>query len=207
MTLTELIDFAKFGLNVNDSQLNDDISAERWVTLIQMAYKNLWTRVRNQVGRANLVKSYDDSWAGGAATYTLPQQYQNAVIYDIVYTDGFGNPLSRIQGNFETRNVFRLTAWGGVSPSPFTFRVYYIPEVEVLTVSASPALLPPAHHEAIAWEALITVKMFTDKKVPDNWAEHRDGIEMMCIKELSVRPLTFRANIVSLDAPLLRPIN
>lgn len=205
MTLQQLIDFAKLSLNVNASQLNDDLTLTQWQAFMQAAYEDCWVRFRNQVSRDYFLASTDLQWTAGAATYTLPTQLQNAVIYDIVYLDTMGNPYSRWQGTFETRNVLRLAQFGAVTPSAFPFRVYYIPEPETLTLSSTPALIPPIHHKVIAWEALITVKELLDKEVPQSWMDHRDSIEMMLVKECSKRPVAARANIVSLDTPILRP--
>lgn len=205
MTRDELVAYCKLALNVNNSQLNDDISSDQWSQFIQMAYKNVWTRARNQLGRDSLLKVFHAQWTPGSATYTLPLWLQPMLIYDIVYTDGNNNPLSRIAGSFETRNVFRLLQFGAVSPSPFTFNIYYIANVETLNSSSSPVLFPEPHHEVIAWEAIITVKMLYDKEVPQAWTQKRDDLEYFMVKELGNRPLASRPNVSSLDVPMLRP--
>lgn len=206
MTRDELVAYCKLALNVNSSQLSDDITDAQWIQFVQMAYKNVYTRMRNQVSRDQLLQAYDATWTAGSATYTLPIALQSALIYDIVYTDSSNNPLSRINGSFETRNVFRLQSFGAVSPGPMTFRIYYIANTETLAAgSQSPSLFPEPHHEVIAWEALITIKMLMDKEVPGAWMQKRDDMEYFLVKELSVRPLAFRANVASLDSPMLRP--
>lgn len=206
MTRDELVAYCKLALNVNNSQLNDDISDDQWIMFIQMAYKNVWTRARNQLSRDALLNVYHAQWTPGSATYTLPLWLQPMLVYDFLYTDGNFNPLSRIAGSFETRNVFRLLQFGAVSPSPFTFNIYYISNVETLTGGASsPYLFPEPHHEVIAWEAIITVKMLYDKSVPSEWSQKRDDLEYFMIKELGNRPLAYRPNIASLDVPMLRP--
>lgn len=205
MTLAQLVTRLQLYYQVNSSQGSDDVSTTQWNDLIQEAYNAVWQRIRNTVSKANLLSYVDKTWTAGSQTYTLPTELKDALLYDFVQIDSVGTPLGRIQGYFESRNVFRLNTFSAVSANPFTFRIYFIPQVEILMSTAEPQLIPSQHHEAIVWEALINIKMLQDKQVPADWYQQREGIEMMATKELAVRPLAYRANVVSLESPVLRP--
>lgn len=208
MTRTEIIDFAQFGLSVNDSQLNDSIDPARWIQLVQMAYKNVWIRARNKVARSQLLAAVDSTWPAGSATFTLPTtpvNLQQALIYDILFLDDSGNPYDRFGGYFETRNVLRIYPGAVPSAAAFNMRFYIIPEAEVLDAGTSPLLIKDAHHEVIAWECLKTVKMLADKEVPQKWEEKLEDLEFHLFSELKSRPIVNRPNIISMDAPMARP--
>jgi len=206
MTLGEIRAQVKLYLNVNNSQLNDDLSDANYNTFIQNAYKNIWIRLRGTASKSVLLASQDLPWASGAQTVILPTNLQNALIYDLWYLDSGSNPYARLNAFFETRNVLRITL-SGITISGFNFRVYFIPEAETLTSdSSTPALIPPSHHEVIVWETLKIIKMLYDKEIPDSWMRRMDDIEFTLNKELMTRPVSQRANIVSLDQPIARPL-
>lgn len=204
MTLDELIDFASFGLSVNDSQFNDAIAPDRWKQLVQMAYKNVWSRFRTIAPRSALLTYIDKTWTAGSFTYSLPIDLRNALIYDILYVDSNGNPFDRVGAYFESKNVLRLGVGSGLS-TDFQMRFYYIPEVELLTGGSSPLLILPQHHEAVAWEALKVVKMLADKEVPEGWLTNLESLEYQMFNEAKSRPLASRPNVISVDAPMIRP--
>lgn len=208
MTRGELIDFAKWGLNVNDSQLPDDISPARWEQLCQMAYKNVWSKFRTQVSKASLLTYSDFTWTSGTSTFTLPTSpvdLTNAVIYAIMgLSSPTVSPITYFSWpvQFLSRNVL-------TSPYNLTgpFRIFYIPEAETLANDgAIPQLVPPAHHELIAWEMLRVVKMFLDKEIPEQWNDRYVELEMNWFNEWKTRPLADRAGVIDLNVPILRPL-
>lgn len=206
MNLGQIRARCKLYLNVNASQLNDDISDANWNDFINQAYSDVWMRVRTQVSRATLLISQDIQWPPGAQTLTLPTNLQNAVVYDIWQLDGAGNPLVQFGGFFETRNVLRMPSisW---STAGYTMRIYFIPEVEVLAIDdQSPLLIPPQYHNVITWEALMVAKALYDKAIPDSWEAKRNEIELSLVKEQSTRPVAFRANIGLATSPMVRPL-
>lgn len=206
MTRDEIESFAKFILNYNDSQLEDSISATRWPELVNMAYQDVWNRFKQTVSRASLLSSTDLTWPAGATTLELPVSLHNTVIYDLVYVDQTGLPYGRFAGYFEKRNLLRLDLFGSANPQSFTLRVYFVPDAEELTVgTSSPVLIPPAHHKVIAWELARVIKAIADKEVPPSWDDKIAEIEQRMMIDWKSRPVAQRPNIISEDAPFMRP--
>lgn len=193
-------------MNVNSSQLPDDLTTANWNSFINDGYKNLWLRVRAQVSRSNLLASIDLTWPAGSQTFTLPANLQDAAIYDMWQVDSSGNPLIQFCGFFETRNVLRLPMWPQGFQG-FTLRVYYIPETEdMANDSDSPSLIPASHQEVIVWEALKIVKILLDKAIPDSWVRRCDDVEFVLVKELATRPISSRSNIKLATNQMNRPL-
>jgi hypothetical protein len=206
MTRDEIISFAKFIMNVNDSQLSDDITDERWIELVQMAYVDVWARFKQTVSRASLLEYTDLTWPAGSNTLALPNSLKDAVIYDIVYVDSNGVPYSRFQGYFEKRNLLRLDLTGQSAAQSFILRFYFIPEVENLdNPTSTPVLIAPNHQKVIAWEAARVVKALSDKEVPESWNDKIDEIEQRMIIDWKSRPIAQRPNIISSESPFMRP--
>lgn len=208
MTRDEIIDFCKFAMNVNASQSDDSVSDANWVTLVNNSYRAIWNRISLELApKGSVVQTFDTSWPAGDFTYTLPTQLQNALIYECWYLDSNNEPYNRIDATFEKRNVMRLNYYPSFSPGGFPFRIYFIPEAEKLAVGTDvPQLIPPRHHEVIAWEALRTVKMLTDKEIPEMWQAKFEDLELSLAKEFQSRPLANRPNVRSLWSPIARPL-
>jgi hypothetical protein len=208
MTREDIINFCKFAMNVNSSQANDDISDANWITLVQNAYKTMWNRIALELApKGAVVQQFDTTWPSGDFTFTLPTSLENAIIYECWYLDSNGQPYSRMDAAFDIRNVMRLNYYPSFSPGGFPFRIYYIPDAEKLAVDNQvPALLPARHHEVIAWEALRTVKMLTDKEIPESWQAKFEDLELSLMKEFQSRPLANRPNVRSLWSPIARPL-
>jgi len=197
---------AKFYMNFNASQVNDDISDANWNTLVNDAYRQVWTRVRSQISRAGLLTSVDVPWPAGQQTYTLPAYLQDAAIYDLWQLDGNSNPVAPVGCFFETRNVLRLPLYP-LGNQGFTMRIYFIPEVDQLANdSDSPTLIPPVHHDVIVWECLKIAKIIADKEIPESWTERLEDIEFSLVKELGTRPIANRSNIIYAQGPRSRPL-
>lgn len=208
MNREQIIDFAKWGLNVNASQFDDSITPDRWNQLCQMSYKNCWSKFRTQVAKASILTYTDIAWPSGATTFTLPAtpiDLTNAVIYAIMGYDSSTTTSPTcfypLPVQFLSRNV--LSAPVALTT---TMRIFYIPDVEYLQTGQSPLLIPPQHHELIAWDMLRIVKMFADKEIPQQWDNRTQELELNWVKEWSTRPLAVRAGVINLDFPILRPI-
>lgn len=206
MTLGQMRALCKLYLNVNASQLNDDITDAQWNAFIQQAYNDVWMRVRTQVSRATLLSSTDLTWPAGQQTMTLPTNLQNALIYDIWRIDGNGNPLCQFQAFFETRNVLRNPTIF-FNAAGWQIRLYFVPEIEQLTNDeAIPNLIPPQYHSVLVWETLLVVKALYDKEIPASWEKKRDEVDFSLIKEQSTRPVAQRSNIMLAQSPMARPL-
>ncbi len=203
-TLKELRDNCKADLNVNASQIADDISEATWNRLINQAYNKVWKELRTQVSREAVVQSVDIQWPSGALTMDLPLNLQNATLHQIFEVTSQGVPLRDFPGFFETRNVLRIY---GAYPYNATLRVYFIPEAEPLAVdSDSPTLIPPQHHDFIEWETLILVKQLQDKEVPAMWSKRYDELKFSLFNEFKSRPFNPRPAIRLPGAPMARPL-
>lgn len=208
MTRDELIDACKFDMNVNDSQLADDISDTSWVRLVNNAYQEVWNRLSLELApKGSVVQYVDKTWTAGAFTYTLPTELKNAIIYELWYLDSNSQPYARMDAVFQSRNLLSLNYLQSFSPGGFTFRIYFIPDAEKLAADSSePQLIPPRHHQIIEWQTLITVKMLADKEVPQMWLAKYENLELSLMKEFTSRPLANRPNVRSLWSPIERPL-
>lgn len=197
MLVGDMIAEMKFMLNVNDSQMNDNVSPSNYLLLLTQAYQSLWSDIRMEVSEANLLAKYDIQWNPASQTMELPVPLQDKLVWD-VWTLGPPNntPLCPANITFETRNVLRMNFLGPVISANLGLRIYYVPDAEQFTdVKQTPLLIPSAHHRVIVWQALIDLKMFLDKQIPDSWNDRLDKLKGTLLQELRTRPVAHRANI------------
>lgn len=203
-TLGEIRANCKVDMNVNDSQLNDNISEATWNRLINQAYNKAWKELRTQVAREATVQSHDFAWDAGQLTMDLPLVLRNATLHQIVQVNASGIPIQEFPGFFETRNKLRLNS---LLPYSATLRAYFIPEAETLTNdSDTPQLIPPQHHDFIEWETLLLVKQLQDKEIPEAWQKRYDALKFSLFNEFKSRPFNPRPGIRLPGAPMLRPL-
>lgn len=192
MNRREIRDYAGFILGFNDQQTENDFTTARLNKAINWAYEQRWNETKQQVGRASLVEYVDETWASGAATFTLPAYLQGKALYKFVQVSN--DVEVELAISFQTRNVLR---WDESGPTgAITLRCYYISATEKLeTDEQVPLLIPPAHHQLIAWDAAILLKKIADQQVPSSWLETQDSLAMSLVKDMSSRPLADFARI------------
>ncbi len=204
MNLGEIRAAVKFGLNVDDSQLDDHISDASWNRLINQSYNKAWKELRTQVSREATVQSYDFAWDSGEQTMDLPTVLRNATLHQLIQVTSTGVPIGEFPGYFETRNSLRLY---GSFPYTATIRAYFIPEAELLIDDISvPQLIPPQHHDFIEWETLLLIKQLQDKDIPEAWQKRYDALKFSLFNEFKSRPFNPRPGIRLPGAPMARPL-
>jgi hypothetical protein len=175
----------KLLLQTNSAQLNTDLSSDDYVSFVQSAYDQLWTRISyeaNSNGNSNYV---DVDWPAGTPTRTLTQLgLQNAYLlgFYTVYSDDTTGP--RIPGiRFQDKNTL---VWDTYPQPVTTVRAYYRITAEDLVNGLSvPQLLGPEHHEAIVYEAAIQIKEALDHDIPARWAARLENLEYYAFKSIS----------------------
>ena len=197
MNRREIRDYAGFILGFNDEQTEGDFTTARLNKAINWAYENRWNETKQQVARASLVEYTDVEWASGEPTFELPEDLRGKALYKFVQVSS--DVELQLSIRFQTRNVLM---WDESGPTgDITLRVYYIATAEKLeTDEQVPLLIPPAHHQLIAWDAAILLKTIADQEVPAKWTTMQENLSMSLVKDLDSRPLADYARIAPLSA-------
>lgn len=190
MNRGELIELGKFMMNVNDAQLNSQISLDSWNRSVQLSYNRLWNRIRNEIAKPNSTAYYDFSWPNATPIITIPNQLQGRTLLGFYLRNNDLTTGRRINVQCPSKFTLMWPDSGGPVAAPTQMRGYCYADAEILlSDDSSPQLLLPAHHEVIAYETVIYLKTLQDKTVPSEWVSTRDDLEFYAQKELMTRPL------------------
>lgn len=196
MNRREIRDYAGFILGFNDAQTEGDFTAARLNNAINWAYEQRWNETKQQVARKSLVEYTDETWPSGDTSFELPAYLRGKALYKFVQVSS--DVEMELSVSFKTRNVLQWDASGPTGD--ITLRCYYIASAEKLeTDDQVPALIPPAHHQIISWDAAILLKTIADQEVPSSWSEMQSNLSMSLVKDMDSRPLADYARI----SPLL----
>lgn len=185
MTRDALVARVKLLLQTNSAQLNTDLSSTNYISFVQSAYEQLWTRVSYEANSNGNSSFVDVSWPAGTPTRTLAQLgLTNAYLlgFYTVYGDNTTGP--RITGiRFQDLSTL---VWDTYPQPVTTVRVYFRLVAEQLENGSSvPRLFGPEHHEAIVYEAAIQIKEALDHDIPPRWATRLENLEYYAFKSIT----------------------
>jgi hypothetical protein len=210
MTRGEIETFTKFIMLPNSRQATNSVFTPTDITnAVQRAYEREWNEFCIIATRSQVVVSHQFTWPSGQISMPMPRLLQGRIIHS--FFDITDNPQGiGLRTVFYIEDLTKLMRWPSTVGTPGTgpfrdtlLRAFFLPHAEALeSADQTPVLIPPNHHQMLAWSAAVELVRIADGDgaVNGEWKDTLTALQTTYWQQCKVAVLADRARILPDDA-------